>query len=437
LLQEDEEPRRRRDAVGEPALLIHELLAERLALRALPDGEEEDTDQFIVSTYAVAAAAGPSCPPLSTSEDAVVHWAGGAWDGYYHQHIADHLHRVEPPLAAALYRNAKWVVAQTEACGVDKCLCDMKRFGRLDDAVTGAVCEALTDAAAILRRQQWEVIAQLYARLSFHKSPAVQQFCIDMTAASRPAREGDAHFLWLKPIFGSPFDRDEKEGVGSPTASVAFWGHRLVTGHADGRVVIWNLADMTQERILTGHKGAVGVIVITKDGGLATGSREEDKETRIRVWDVEEGTAEVRSVEEKPEGLEEEPPFGFRAGVGRSGFNTGDRDESDLYGYARYDKQPQDTLLLISEPHSERINMHTFFGWDAHSTATSLGLGKRVRAVRCGVHEERLLVACGDDEGRVHMFEVQTTDTRADDDAVYRTSSSAPPPEVVGDCDLD
>eukprot|EP00756_Hemistasia_phaeocysticola_P000247 Hpha_TRINITY_DN10172_c0_g1::TRINITY_DN10172_c0_g1_i1::g.131461::m.131461 len=437
LLQEDIEPRRRRDAVAEPGLLIHELITERLARRELPEGEERDTDKFIVSTYAVAAAAGPQCPPLSTSEEAVLHWAGGHWDGYYHQYIAEHLHQVAPPLAAALYRNARWVVAQTEACGVDKCLCDMRRFGKLDDEVTGAVCDALSTAAPILRRQQWETVGQLYARLCFHKSPAVQQFCIDMTAASRPARVGDQHFLWLKAIFGSPFDSSQRGGVGSPTTCVAFWSQRLVTGHADGRVVLWSLADMSQEKTLTGHKGAVGVIVITKDGRLATGSRDEDKESRIRLWDIEDGTGEVLGMDKKPDGVEDEFPFGFRTGFGRSGFDTGDRDESDLYGYGRFDKQPQDTLLLISEPHSERINVHTFFGWDAHSAATSFGIGRRVRALRCGPHEDRFLYAAGDDEGRVHLFEVQTTDTRADEDTIRRSTSSAPPPEVVGDCDLD
>eukprot|EP01062_Namystynia_karyoxenos_P021948 TRINITY_DN18391_c0_g2_i1.p1 TRINITY_DN18391_c0_g2~~TRINITY_DN18391_c0_g2_i1.p1 ORF type:complete len:1270 (+),score=446.15 TRINITY_DN18391_c0_g2_i1:111-3920(+) len=405
LVLEDGEPNRKRDTCAESALLLHPAVA------AVLRDPGVDGDRAVVDAYATAAASGGGTPwPLESA--AAELWSSWSWDGYYHTHMPAHLDRACPALASALYRCARWVTAQLEAAGVDKTLADLRRFGRLDDVVTAAVCAALEGARLPVRQRPWEGLPQLYARLCTHPAPAVQQFCADLSAPSRPAQPADG-FLWLRPLFGhSPFD-PEANNTGSPALSVMFWKDYLVSGHADGRVILWRLQDGVQHKTLTGHKGAVHVLVTAKDGSIASGSREEEQAARIRVWDAEDGTCQVLSMDQKPETADKEDnAFGFKATLGRSGFDNGDRDGSELYSYTRFDKMIEDSLLLEAERHSDGTNCHTFFGWDAHSVATSLTVGGKVHAWRCGDYQGRLLLASGDSAGRVLFYELCTNDSK-------------------------
>merc|ERR1711959_617513 len=113
---------------------------------------------------------------------------------------------------------------------------------------------------------------------------------------------------------------------------------------------------------LKGHKGGVHGVVTTKDGRLATGSKDEPTESKIRIWDLETGENEVVCMIDKPDAMEVEKPekdWGLKLDLGRTGFDAGERDEDD-YSIPSYEKMHErivkDTILVENIKEDDNIN---------------------------------------------------------------------------------
>eukprot|EP01060_Flectonema_neradi_P033136 TRINITY_DN5461_c0_g3_i1.p1 TRINITY_DN5461_c0_g3~~TRINITY_DN5461_c0_g3_i1.p1 ORF type:complete len:1201 (+),score=319.98 TRINITY_DN5461_c0_g3_i1:58-3603(+) len=348
-------------------------------------------------------------------------WVAIPWDGYFHSHMSEHLLAARPELAQKLYSHPYWILAQHDACGVDKLLSNIEASGR-KGTVVDAVAEALTSAKDQLRRHPWEIIPQLVGRLAVSPVEEVQFFAGTLREHSRPAQPIDKHALWLAPMFGmNPFD-PECNKCESEATCVGFYKEYIVTGHKDGTVQLWHLKDGKPYKQLKGHEGAVHGIVSAAGDVLATGSKDEEQGRRIRVWDIESGTGEVLGVLEKPpQGIEKpEQKFTVKVSLGRTGTDITDHDEEG-YGYSTR-HIITDTILVETEDDSEEINCHTFVGWDANMVATSLTFGCKIHEVKTLEHNGQFLVATGDSLGRMLLFRLMTNEV---DNEVARNESDS------------
>jgi len=79
----------------------------------------------------------------------------------------------------------------------------------------------------------------------------------------------------------------QREGGFLGAVAIASLGEaRLISGHSDGAIVLWNLATGEPIETLTGHQKAINTLVVTPDGQtLISGS--EDR--TIKVWNLESG----------------------------------------------------------------------------------------------------------------------------------------------------
>lgn len=71
--------------------------------------------------------------------------------------------------------------------------------------------------------------------------------------------------------------------------------NRIVTGHMDGTVRLWNMQSK-EAKVLRGHSGAVVATIVNRDGKIISGS--EDGE--LRVWDIDEGNVTIVHGHEVP-----------------------------------------------------------------------------------------------------------------------------------------
>ena len=348
-------------------------------------------------------------------------WINVPWDGYFHTHMPEHLLATRPDLAEKMYSHSYWVLAQHDACGVDKLLSNIERAGS-KGTVAKEVKEALIDARPQLRRHPWEIIPQLVGRLAASSIQDLKFFAGALQEHSRPAQPIDKHALWLAPMYGmNPFDPNCNK-CDSEATCVGFFKEYIVTGHKDGSVQLWHLKNGKPFKQLKGHEGAVHGIVCAAGDVLATGSKDEEQGRRIRVWDIETGKGEVLGVLEKPpQGIERpDQKFTVKVTLGRTGTDITDHDEEG-YGYSSR-HIITDTVLVETEDDSEEINCHTFVGWDANVIATSLTMDCKIHEVKTLEHNGQLLVATSDSLGRMLLFRLMTNEV--DNDIVRNESDS-------------
>eukprot|EP01062_Namystynia_karyoxenos_P027889 TRINITY_DN2125_c0_g1_i2.p1 TRINITY_DN2125_c0_g1~~TRINITY_DN2125_c0_g1_i2.p1 ORF type:complete len:1290 (+),score=409.49 TRINITY_DN2125_c0_g1_i2:102-3971(+) len=413
LIMEDGDPNRKPDHPAEDAFLLHPLVSATLRRSKAEEGDAA-FDRAVIEAYICA---GSAQGDLVIDPSHATMWAHGPWDGYYHQYMPGHLHAVCPELAEALYANPNWVKFQLDAVRVDRVIADLRRYGWRDGGLQEEVYRALTAAAPALRRHPWETLTQLYTRLcgtTADRPVQTQQFCIDLIEGSKPAGPSDKHYLWLKPLWAvNYFDIQTLNPGCGECLSVGFYKEWLVSGHEDGTVVLWNMADGTEHRRLLGHTKPVHGCLTMPDGRLATGSKDEGMDCRIRVWDLETGECEKRNIVDKSDQAERPPSaFSFKVTLGRTGFDpTNCEDcESDVYKEAK-ERIVTDTVLLEHREDSDDVNCFTFAGWDAATCCCSLTLGTKVHMAQQHERDGTFLVATADAAGRALVWQLQTTET--------------------------
>ena len=378
-------------------VLLHPLVS-----TYLKKGLDGDADALLLDAYRTSAGMPEDC----FKEEDVNTWIQMQWDGYFHSHAPEHMHKVAPHLVDKIFADGRWLLSQHDSTKVDKLCADYKRYGT--SAQVRRITEALEVAAPALRRHPWEVVPQLLSRLRGVED--LTAFCADLTEGARAARPEDKFMLWLTPMFeADAFDPAPEDAIGSAATCVGFYKEYVVTGHEDGRVVLWSMRDGKKVRELVGHTAAVHGAVCTEGGELATGSKDEEVGARIRVWNLETGEAVVQGSLPKDVIKSETSAFNVKVLLGRTGTDVRDHDDES---YGSYNKKNivTDTVLVEHQDDVEEINCHTFVGWEAHPAAASMTLGCNIAEVKMRDVDGQLVVATGDAHGRMLLFKLMTHD---------------------------
>ena len=384
----------------EYTVLVHPLVSQYLK-----KGLDGDEHSLILNLYREMSGMDEDC---FKPEDMDA-WVQMQWDGYYHHHAPSHFHAVAPHLVDKMLEDGRWLLSQHDASRVDKLVSDYKCYGSTEPVK--ALASALEDARASLRRHPWEVIPQMLGRVRGRKCDVLRKFASDLTEGSRAATPADKYLMWLNPLFDEKTFNSAETEVDSAGSCVGFFKDYVVTGHKDGRVVLWNIRTGKKEKELLGHKGAVHGVVSTESGKLATGSKDEETGSRIRLWNLETGEGEVQGSLPKDAEKPADRLFPYKVTLGRTGTDIRDHDE-DSYGGYNTNHIVTDTILVEHTEDSETINCHTFMGWDSNIVAASLTLGCAVAEARATERDGQLLVASTDEHGRMLLFKLMTNDVR-------------------------
>eukprot|EP01063_Lacrimia_lanifica_P012877 TRINITY_DN1957_c0_g1_i1.p1 TRINITY_DN1957_c0_g1~~TRINITY_DN1957_c0_g1_i1.p1 ORF type:complete len:1193 (+),score=590.80 TRINITY_DN1957_c0_g1_i1:75-3653(+) len=394
------------------AVLIHPKLA-----RALRKGmSDEDCDAAVVKAYQTVNNI-PDEALVNVDQVSVNQWVQVPWDGYFHTHGPEHLFRIAPKIVEKMFTDARWVLSQHDSCRARKLLSDFKKYGG-DSKPLQVLGEALEEALPALLRHPWEVSPQLIARLRTSDEETVKAFVSDLptTQGARPATPEDKHQLWLNPIWNGNIFHNNYSNE-SEALSVGFFEDNIVTGHKDGSVNFWSWKDGAKTKTLKGHEGGVHCVVPLEDGRLATGSKDE-KEDRIRIWNLETGEGErLPMLDRDCKQAKTENSFPLKAILGRTSLDEGGYDDDmDMYGNRNI---ITDAVVLEHGDDNDEVNCHTFVGWDAHQLCASVTLGCKVHDARLVEREGRLYVCSVDEKGRLGVFMLMTNDIvdpPADDD---------------------
>jgi WD40 repeat protein len=211
-------------------------------------------------------------------------WASGPDDGYFFQHLLQHLFAAERlDELRALLCDYDWLAAKLRATTVTAILADYDLVARDQDLVL--IQQALRLSIPVLSRDSEQLPAQLFGRLQGFTRPPVETLLAG--AEQGPDR------AWLCPRFPS------LTPPGGPLRQILFghtdWvhavavlmgGRRAISGSADTTLRVWDLVTGESLRTLEGHTGWVSsVAVLTEDSRALSASGD----GTLRLWDLETG----------------------------------------------------------------------------------------------------------------------------------------------------
>ena len=222
-------------------------------------------------------------------------WASGPDDGYFLQHLCEHLVSAgKDGEAVELLLEAAWIERLVMA-GFVTTLVDAYDLilGRAKERPKDGIrIEALRLVQGALRLSQHvlaphpeELPSQLHGRLLDSGNPEVDQVLEGLRARTRRP--------WLRPVTasltapGGPLIRTLAGHTNLVTAvAVSPDGKTIVSGSRDHTVKVWDLATDRELRTLKGHTDSVDAVAVTPDGcTIISGSRDKT----VKVWDLASG----------------------------------------------------------------------------------------------------------------------------------------------------
>jgi WD40 repeat protein len=211
-------------------------------------------------------------------------WASGPDDGYFFQHLPQHLDDADrPDEFKSLLCNYDWLSAKLCATSVTAILADYDLVTRDPDLTL--VQQALRLSIPALVHDRTQLPGQLLGRLRGVREPAIK---VLLEGAERgPGR------VWLRPRFasltppGGPLRQFLIGHIGS-VAAVAFLpdGRRALSGSDDKTLRLWDLATTEPLCTLEGHTARISSVAVSADGSRAISGSEDET---LRFWDLETG----------------------------------------------------------------------------------------------------------------------------------------------------
>lgn len=214
--------------------------------------------------------------PLKLTDNYAWHWYA------YHLVEAGHLKRLE-----ALLTNFDWLQAKLEALNISEVITDFHRAQRVPDDSALAklslhyVQGALQLSARVLAQDRQQLAPQLLGRLMHLDDPLIKNM---VEQAQRWP-----HDLWLRPLVpsliapGGVMLRTFQHSHAVTALAVTPDSQKLVTGAANGAVILWDMATGEQIRLLGRHEAWVHAIEVTPDGAWAVSASVDHK---IAAWSL-------------------------------------------------------------------------------------------------------------------------------------------------------
>ena len=211
-------------------------------------------------------------------------WANGPDDGYFFEHLAQHLAAADRlDELKALLCDHEWLAAKLRSTNIAAVLADYDLVGQ--DSGLALIQQALCLSIPALSRDPAQMPSQLLARLRGIDSPAVK-------AVLAGAEKGSGR-TWLCPRFagltppGGPL-RQILTGHKDWITAVAVLpdNRHALSGSKDNTLRLWDLATGETVRILEGHTDWLSAVAVLPDAGHALSGSVDDT---LRIWDLATG----------------------------------------------------------------------------------------------------------------------------------------------------
>jgi hypothetical protein len=212
-------------------------------------------------------------------------WPSGPDDGYYFQHLAEHLMQAErADELRELLLDFDWMQVKLESADVAALIADYELLP--GDAELRLVQGAIRLSAHVLIGDKTQLPGQLLGRLLAFESPEIQAI-LEQAKRWKVAS-------WLRPLVpsltppGGPLLRTlTGHSRGVMAVAVTPDGRRAVSASSDHTLKVWDLRERGEElRTLTGHSRGVMAVAVTPDGRRAVSASDDHT---LKVWDLESG----------------------------------------------------------------------------------------------------------------------------------------------------
>ena len=209
-------------------------------------------------------------------------WPTGPDDGYFFQHLIDHLRGAgSHGVARALLQNPDWMTAKLRTSGVVSLITDYEPF--VSDEVFALIQGALRLSVAVIERDPSLLRSQLQGRLR----GLVGQ---DVLGKLRESSEGVPWLSSLAPSLnapGGPLLRTLDGHHASVRAVVLTSdGKHALSASNDKTLRLWNVESGKTVRELRGHADVVNAVALSPDGKYALSASDDHT---LRLWNLAAG----------------------------------------------------------------------------------------------------------------------------------------------------